>query len=31
MVEPRVFIVASRETVPYEAAGLAVLNPWMRH
>lgn len=30
IAESRGFIVASRDTAPYEAAGLTVLNPWMR-
>lgn len=28
--ESRGFIVATRDTAPYEAAGLTVLNPWVR-
>lgn len=28
--DSRGFTVASRDTAPYEAAGLAVLNPWSR-
>jgi predicted nucleic acid-binding protein len=30
IAESRGFIVASRDTAPYEAAGMTVLNPWMR-